>query len=171
MGAAAVTCPERSRRGWPARWRRRVVPTRSFAERIHDPPAQPDDLLRRTKAAPVSAARYLVGFHLVGPPAAGTGRCAARTVQNPLLRCPCHQRHKIRPIRVRTEAYQVARPALRTFHAMTDTPSHHRPTIIPKVANLRPQRRTETDVHARRWMFSDGNAPTPSWSENVQNFS
>ena len=71
------------------------------------------------------AAGNLVGLHLIGSPAAGTGRRSTGTVQSPFLVGSSRDRKQVRAILVRTEADKITQRALRTFHAMTDAPAHN----------------------------------------------
>src|SRR5262249_24784082 len=57
-------------------------------------------------------------------PSAGTGRPAARTIQDPFFPGPFHHRYQIGSVRVGTEPNQISSKASRTLNAMTNTRCH-----------------------------------------------
>lgn len=110
------------------------------------PPGNPNDFFRRTKSATVSAARNLIGLHLIRSPAAGTGWRSTRTIQSPFLAGSSRDRNQVGAISVRAEADKITHRALRTFHAMTNPPRHNMPTSGEKVSKLQRESRTKTDL-------------------------
>src|SRR6266436_3769116 len=97
------------------------------------------DLLGWTVTETVRLIGDRVHLQLGRVPSTGTGRLAARTVQDPSLPASFNQRHQVRSVTVRTETNQIPSMALRTFHTMAN--ARHRndvwrrgtPIVIAKV--------------------------------------
>lgn len=91
--------------------------------------------------------RNFIGLQVIATPATRTRRRSARAVERPFGIRTSRRRQQIRAVLVRTESNQITSEAFRTFHAMTNTPSHESPAPRATLSNVAPKRWTLSDTN------------------------